>query len=100
MEEWVDRFLAALAAEKHCSPHTVMAYRNDLMQLATHLARDGATTWRDVLPEQVTEYLQSLRERQYASSTIARKTAATKSFFQYLAQTGESANDVAAFLAA
>ncbi|MDQ6604035.1 MAG: tyrosine-type recombinase/integrase [Chloroflexota bacterium] len=98
MEAWVDRFLVALGAEKHCSPHTVMAYRNDLMQLAAYLTREGVTVWRVVLPEQVTEYLQSLRERQYASSTIARKTAAAKSFFQYLKQTGEIEADVALHL--
>jgi integrase/recombinase XerD len=100
MEQWVDRFLAALAAEKKCSPHTVMAYRNDLMQLAAHLTHEGAMTWRAIFPEQVTEYLQSLRERQYASSTIARKTAAIKSFFQYLMKAGEAETDVAAHLAA
>jgi integrase/recombinase XerD len=100
MEQWVDRYLAALAAGKKCSPHTVMAYRNDLMQLAAHLERDGAMTWHAILPEQVTDYLQSLRERQYASSTIARKTAAIKSFFQYLTKTGEAETDVAAYLSA
>jgi len=98
MEEWVEHYLAALGAGKHCSPHTVMAYRNDLMQLVTHLAQEGVTTWRTVLPEQVTEYLQSLRERQYASSTIARKTAAAKSFFQYLKQESEIEADVALHL--
>lgn len=100
MEQWVDRFLAALAAEKQCSPHTVMAYRNDLVQLAAHLMRDGATAWRAVLPGQVIDYLQSLRERQYASSTIARKTAAIKSFFQYLNQAGEAETDLSLSLAA
>ncbi len=95
MEAWVDRFLVALGAEKHCSPHTVMAYRNDLMQLVAHLTREGVTEWRVVVSEQVTEYLQSLRERQYASSTIARKTAASKSFFQYLKERGEIEVDVA-----
>ena len=100
MEQWVDRYLAALAAGKKCSPHTVMAYRNDLMQLAAHLEHEGVTTWHAILPEQVTDYLQSLRERQYASSTIARKTAAIKSFFQYLKKTGEAETDVAAYLSA
>lgn len=100
MEEWVDRFLMALAAEKQCSPHTVMAYRNDLMQLAAHLAQGNVPAWPAVLPEQVTDYLQSLRERQYASSTIARKTAAIKSFFQYLKQVGEVETDVSIYLSA
>ncbi|MDQ2786154.1 MAG: tyrosine recombinase [Chloroflexota bacterium] len=98
MEEWIERYLVALGAEQHCSPHTVMAYRNDLMQLAAHLTQDGVTVWQGVVPEQVTDYLQSLRERQYASSTIARKTAAAKSFFQYLKQAGGIEADVALHL--
>ncbi|MDQ6833180.1 MAG: tyrosine-type recombinase/integrase [Chloroflexota bacterium] len=98
MEEWVERYLVALGAEKHCSPHTVTAYRNDLMQLAAHLTREGVVVWCVVVPEQVTGYLQSLRERQYASSTIARKTAAAKSFFHYLKQAGGIAADVSLHL--
>ncbi len=98
MEESVERYLVALGAEKHCSLHTVMAYRNDLLQLAAHLAHGGVTTWRVVVSEQVTDYLQTLRERQYASSTIARKTAAAKSFFQYLKLVGEIEADVALHL--
>ncbi len=100
MEEWVEGFLVALAARKRCSPHTVMAYRNDLMQLAAHLHQEGVTSWEAVAPEQVVEYLQSLRERQYASSTIARKTAAAKSFFQHLRESESIAIDLAAHLAA
>jgi integrase/recombinase XerD len=99
MEEWVESYLEALAAKKRCSPHTVMAYRNDLMQLEAHLTHAGITTWRVVVPEDVTAYLQSLRERQYASSTIARKTAATKSFFQYLKQEEKVETDLSPFLA-
>lgn len=98
MEEWVERYLMALGVEKHCSPHTVMAYRNDLVQLTAHLTQEGVTAWPAVLPEQVTDYLQSLRERQYASSTIARKTAAAKSFFQYLREAGAIETDVALHL--
>ncbi len=99
MEERVEDYLVALAAGK-CSPHTVMAYRNDLMQLVAHLRGEGVTAWDEVTAEQVTGYLQTLRERQYASSTIARKTAASKSFFIHLKEAGEIAVDIAASLAA
>lgn len=99
MEERVEEFLVALATGK-CSPHTVVAYRNDLMQLVTYLRDFGVTGWRDVTAAQVTAYLQTLRERQYASSTIARKTAASKSFFFYLKEREEIETDIAASLAA
>jgi integrase/recombinase XerD len=99
MEERVEDFLVTLAAGK-CSPHTVMAYRNDLMQLVAHLRGEGVTAWDEIAAVQVMAYLQSLRERQYASSTIARKTAASKSFFLHLRQTGQIGTDIAASLAA
>jgi integrase/recombinase XerD len=99
MEERVEDYLVTLAAGK-CSPHTVMAYRNDLMQLVAHLHSEGVTAWDEVTAEQVTAYLQTLRERQYASSTIARKTAASKSFFIHLKEAREIAVDIAASLAA
>lgn len=99
MEERVEDFLVTLAAGK-CSPHTVMAYRNDLMQLVAHLRGEGYTAWHEITAEQVTGYLQTLRERQYASSTIARKTAASKSFFIHLKQAREIECDIAASLAA
>lgn len=99
MEEWVEGFLMALAAGK-CSPHTVVAYRNDLMQLVAHLRAMGVAGWQDVTAAQVVGYLQALRERQYASSTIARKTAASKSFFIYLKDRNEIATDIAAALVA
>ncbi len=89
MEDFIEGFLVALAAEKQCSPHTVVAYRNDLLQLRVHLGEQGIGAWRVVAPDQVGEYLGYLRERQYASSTIARKTAAIKSFFVYLRQQNE-----------
>ena len=88
-----------LAAGK-CSPHTVMAYRNDLMQLVMHLRSEGVTAWEAITAEQVMGYLQSLRERHYASSTIARKTAASKSFFIHMKEMDEIGVDIAASLAA
>lgn len=100
MDEWIEGFLAALAAEKQCSPHTVVAYRNDLLQLAVHLRQHGMHAWSEVTPSHVGDYVQYLRERQYASSTIARKTAAMKSFFLYVRVAGEVLTDFSPFLAA
>jgi len=100
MEEWIETFLAALAAEKQCSPHTVVAYRNDLLQLVAHLKQGGTESWREVTSLHVNDYLNHLHERQYASSTIARKTAAMKSFFLHLRIAGEMSADLSPFLAA
>lgn len=101
MNRLVDGFLSQLQASKDSSQNTVSAYRNDLSQLATHL-RDsqGVTSWRDVTQDHIVNYLLHLKERGYQGSTIARKTAAAKSFFHYLVAAGERQNDPTALLTA
>lgn len=99
MDGQIDRFLQALKAEKDCSQNTISAYRNDLGQFVAHLrGEQGVADWRGVGQDHLVTYLLHLRERQYASSTVARKTAALKSFFHYLVETGQMASDPSALL--
>lgn len=101
MNRLVDNFLSQLQASKDSSQNTLAAYRNDLSQLTTHL-RDSqtVTNWRDVTQDHIVNYLLHLRERGYQGSTVARKTAAAKSFFHYLVTAGERPNDPTALLTA
>src|SRR5262245_49452392 len=89
MKDSVERFLIALQAEKGFSANTVSAYRNDLNQFAQFLVEQlHVSDWLEVTDSHLTSYLLSLREREYATSTIARKTAAIKSFFAYMVDCG------------
>ncbi len=94
MEQQVERFLQSLQAEKDFSINTISAYRNDLSQFVAQLrSGQGVATWNDVSRDHLITYLLYMRERQYAPSTIARKTAALKSFFHYLTEQGVVADD-------
>lgn len=94
MENEIQQFLHALQAEKDFSQNTIAAYRNDLGQFAEQLqSQQGVHGWNAVAQDHLVNYLLYLRERQYASSTVARKTAALKSFFHYLAKAGRIAAD-------
>lgn len=87
MRDGVEHFLEFLGAEKDFSGNTIAAYRNDLSQFASFLANDrGRGDWREVGDEDLRAYMLSLRERGYANSTIARKTAAVRSFCGFLMQ--------------
>lgn len=87
MEQQIDRFLQSLQAEKDFSINTISAYRNDLSQFVAHLRGEQAVAgWGEISQDHLVTYLLHMRERQYASSTIARKTAALKSFFHYLTE--------------
>ncbi|MDP9371379.1 MAG: site-specific tyrosine recombinase XerD [Chloroflexota bacterium] len=95
----IERFLQALGTEKDFSHNTISAYRNDLGQFAAQLAGgQGVGDWGVVGQDHLITYLLHLRERKYASSTVARKTAAIKSFFHYLLETGQVRTDPSALL--
>ena len=111
MRRDVDRFLRVLEAERGFSHNTVVAYRNDLYQFVGFLANgagsehdmadvgDCAPTlpeWANLTDGHLNDYLRLLHERSYATSTVARKTAAIKSFFQYLHREGLMGEDPSA----
>jgi integrase/recombinase XerD len=100
MRDSVERFLSALETESEFSSNTVSAYRNDLNQFIVYL--QGTLTlqsWREVESTHLTSYVLDMRDREYASSTVARKTAAVKSFFGYLTRSGELRSDPSEALA-
>jgi integrase/recombinase XerD len=92
MDEHIGHFLNFMSVEKGASGNTVAAYRNDLQQFDGYIAslrgngkpRDWERTERDL----IVDYLLSLRRKNYAEATVARKVAAIKSFFQYLQAEG------------
>ncbi len=97
MRKKVEDFLNFIAVEKEYSGNTIAAYQNDLNQFIAFAEEHGAN-WHTVDREFIEDYIVHLRERQYASSTVARKIAAIKSFFHYLVSQGELKNDPTATL--
>jgi integrase/recombinase XerD len=73
----VEGFLALLAARR--SPRTVDAYRRDLTVLAAHLRKPIG----DATIEELELYTEQLRADGLASATIARRTAAARSFYRH-----------------
>jgi integrase/recombinase XerD len=86
MEAALSAFLDFLSQEQGYSSNTIAAYRNDLGQLLSFF--EGLETpvngWDQVNDGLVRAFVGELRNREYASSTVARKVAALKSFFHYL----------------
>jgi integrase/recombinase XerD len=99
MNERIEAFLVYLEGERSLSPNTISAYRNDLLQFADYLSAEAerqggrdfamSTIDRDL----ITTYFLHLRDRGYSGASIARKTAALRSFFQYLRRKGEVLTD-------
>ncbi len=95
MRQQLEDFLRYLNVEKGHSENTLVAYRNDLGQFIQALqARvPPPTNWSEVSKDMIVGYLAQLRERGYASSTIARKVAALKSFCHFLLTEGVVTED-------
>jgi len=86
MDEQLLAFLDFLQEEYKYSNNTTAAYKNDLGQFMKFLnaGQYDINDWSEVTPEIVDEYVQFMKEKSYASSSVARKVAAVKSFFNFL----------------
>jgi integrase/recombinase XerD len=88
----VEAFLAVSAAR--LAPRTVEAYRRDLRSVGSALAKPvGAATTEDI-----ERYLAGLRAEGLASTTIARRAAAIRSFFRHQTLLGTRSDNPAAEL--
>jgi integrase/recombinase XerD len=91
MNEYIDEFLRYLIIEKGFSRNTEEAYRNDLYQLESYLnescsKKSQIPSWEAFDRQEMLSYMLNLKEKKYASTTLARKVAAAKSFFKFLTE--------------
>ncbi|HEV8571787.1 MAG TPA: tyrosine recombinase XerC [Actinomycetota bacterium] len=85
--ELIERFVEHLSLERRLSPHTSAAYRSDLLGLATFLARGGSSLQKAEYPL-LRRWLAHLGTRGFARASMARKAAAIRSFYRYVARRG------------
>lgn len=90
MDANIQDFLTHLAAERGSSDNTVSAYRNDLSQFYEFICSKDRVVdngWDELTRDDLIGYILWLKEREYASATVARKVAAMKSFCGFLIRT-------------
>jgi integrase/recombinase XerC len=95
MEQLINQFLEHLRYERNVSQHTLRNYASDLEQFLNYLApADAAGKRKDVLPVDqidhltIREWLATLHTAQKKKSSVARKLAALRTFFQFLVREG------------
>jgi integrase/recombinase XerC len=93
----IEAFVVHLQRERHLSVHTVAAYRRDLTQLATFLARTDATL-ADAEYAQLRRFLAQQHTLGYARASIARRVGAIRTFYRWAVLTGATERDPSAIL--
>lgn len=83
---WIRRFLLFLRAERNCSPHTLRAYLKDLTEFSAFLRRQHSPDIRNFRKSRllIREFWVTLSKRKLRASTLTRKLASLRSFFNYL----------------
>ncbi len=82
MNKEIAEFLAYLRYERNVSPHTLTGYERDLRQVASFL-KDSGVRWNKAGIMVLRGYLAELHERRLQKSTVARKLAALRSFYEF-----------------
>ncbi len=88
-DQQIEAFLSHLRAERGLSANTIAAYRSDLTQLQHLLGRGHSDIrWTTVAQRNVEDARLTLAKRGYSETSLARKTAAARSFFRFLLEEG------------
>jgi integrase/recombinase XerC len=94
----LEAFVAHLRDERGLSVNTVAAYGRDMTQFLQFAGRGGVTDPAQVEPLLLRRFLALQRTRGLAAASIARKAAALRSGFRFLARRGFVEDDPAAGL--
>ncbi|MBI3665088.1 MAG: tyrosine recombinase XerC [Acidobacteria bacterium] len=89
MARHIDRFLQALAVA-NASPHTLRNYASDLRQFLEYFSPSGESPPSVAAFDHlhIREFLGSLYSRRNGKRSVARKLAALRAFFRFLAREG------------
>ena len=91
MEEQILLFIEHLANRRKYAPNTLLAYRNDLVQLFQFIRseRPHIGSWARVDGLLLQAFLLQMKARDLSAASIARKIAAIKSFYFYLLENAQ-----------
>jgi integrase/recombinase XerC len=102
LEEYLKQFLQHLRYERNVSQHTLRNYSSDLEQFRDHLLAKGKVS--DIPVSEIDhltirEWMSELHGESKKKTSIARKLASLRTFFQFLVREGVQENNPAKLVA-
>ncbi len=96
-----EAFLSALEHERGASPHTLRAYRREVLQFASYLQKTfgAAVEIRHVEHQHIRAYLAELYGSGLGKTSAARALASIRSWYKWLAKMGHVEQNAAALVA-
>ncbi len=94
LEEYLEQFFQHLRYERNVSPHTLRNYTSDLGQFLDYIASPKADGTREQIPVKhldhitIREWMSELHSDNAKKTTVARKLASMRTFFQFLVREG------------
>ena len=98
MNEQIEEFVDYLTGVKKTSTNTIISYRRDLERMAGYMKKRGITSVSDITGDRLMDYAASLREENFAPSSIIRHNTSMKAFFRYMVENGNISDDPAIVL--
>ena len=95
MKSKIEQFLDYLKHEKNASPHTISAYKTDLLGFAKYIKGNGTNK---VDHRAIRGFLSSLVQEKNSKSTMGRKLSSVKSFYNFLIKIGTCSNNPAVYV--
>lgn len=92
-DEHIELFTESLTVERGMSRNTAEAYATDSRQWADYLRSKGKWTFADADRDDVWAYLEGLRKRGLARTSVARKQSSMRQLYRFLAREGLSEAD-------
>jgi integrase/recombinase XerD len=89
MDLEAQRFLDYLLVERGLSSNTIASYGRDISQFASFSKEMGIDSTSDISEELLTQFLARLQREKCASTSVARKLAAIRTFMKFLQREGD-----------
>ncbi len=100
MREEIKAFAAYLQNEKKTAKNTLLSYERDLRKMADYFEQQGKENLRELTAEDMSGYMEHMKEEGKKASTLSRSVASIKSFYQFMIQRGTVTEDLSAVLKA